>query len=702
MRRAATLLVLTLALTTLHGSTARADTAYALVIGVNQPLGQDTSTLSYADDDAILFHRLFAGVGHSTLLVAPDRPTARLHGAIPGVRPPTRANVERAIDEVLARVKRARKSGWRPRFYLIYSGHGDVKNNQGYLALADGRFTSRDLERLVLARSEALTNHVIVDACRSYFLVHDKRAGGKRRRAARGFHRSRNLARRFPNTGFLLSTSSAEASHEWAEFQAGIFSHEVRSGLLGAADIDLDGRVSYDEIWAFVRVANSRIPNERFRPRIYLRAPYRSGKRTLLNLRGFTGAAVTIPPGGAGRFLLEDKNGVRLADLHTASSHPVRLRLTDGRILGRPRGDRLYLHDLRRSREYLLDTGWKGQRPLAQLPGLASSYRPKGAAHEAFGRIFERPFSVDAYQIELQCTAARQQAADCPSYYCDRCRCQGCRLPRPPGPPQALPAPPTSLPPPPVSLVTSSALPPDKRRPWETIIELAVGFRGIQRSFELEAPSSQRHTSYDGPLAMALALDVEAYPAASWRGTPLADIGVSFRWFSVIGLKTVGNNLSIPTMVDQFDLGLLFRWILWDSPRSPTFKFGLEGGQLTFTLDSPAGFTDLPNISYTYMRYRFLELSYPIFRRGRSTFGVQGAFSYLHIFSTGDLEAPDRNGVGSSTTRAIEAELGARFGYLRLFSTVSFFYQRYFFDFNASSSASDEFKGFNLMFGCTY
>ena len=53
------------------------------------------------------------------------------------------------------------------------------------------------------------------------------------------------------NVGLLLSTSSARESHEWSGFESGVFSHEVRSGLYGAADADGDGRVSYAEIAAF-------------------------------------------------------------------------------------------------------------------------------------------------------------------------------------------------------------------------------------------------------------------------------------------------------------------------------------------------------------------------------------------------------------------------------------------------------------------
>src|SRR5437762_3404086 len=85
--------------------------------------------------------------------------------------------------------------------------------------------------------------------------------------------KSRSMSRKRPRVGLLLSSSSHRESHEWDGFEAGVFSHEVRSGLYGAADADGDGEVTYREIAAFVARADAAIPNERFRPQVYAHAP---------------------------------------------------------------------------------------------------------------------------------------------------------------------------------------------------------------------------------------------------------------------------------------------------------------------------------------------------------------------------------------------------------------------------------------------
>ncbi len=378
----------------LFPGTARADKVFSLVVGVNRPLNSGTQHLRYADDDAILHHRLLASLGESVLLVQPDPATSRLHGKVPGALPPTKKNIEAGLESLLSRARKARRSGHRVQFYFVYSGHGDVKNNEGYLALADGRFTSRDLADKVLARTGANVNHVIIDACRSYFMAFVRRAGGHRRKTRlKSAPGSQDLARRFPNTGFLLSTSSGSDSHEWEGFQAGIFSHEVRSGLLGAADVNRDGRVSYGEIWAFVRVANSGIRNQRFRPDVYMRAPRSDTTRPIMDMRSSRACSLTIPAKTAGRFSLESSDGVRLLDLHADTYASVTLWI--------PGHLRVYVRDVRRGKEYLLEPTRRHQL-LGTLFHRTSRYASKGAAHEAFSRIFSVPFTRLACSRELR------------------------------------------------------------------------------------------------------------------------------------------------------------------------------------------------------------------------------------------------------------------------------------------------------------
>ena len=369
-------------------ATSRADKVFSLVIGVNRPLGKDTKVLRYADDDAVLNHRLLSSVGYSVLLVTPDPATNRLHGKLSGALAPTRKNIEAALGDLFSRIREAHKKGEPTQFYFVYSGHGDDQNDQGYLALADGRFTSRDLADKVLARTGATTNHVIIDACRSYFMAFVRRAGGKRRKTRLAVRPDHDLASRFPNTGFLLSTSSGTSSHEWEGFQAGIFSHEVRSGLQGAADINRNGQVSYGEIWAFIQVANFSVRNQRFRPEVFMRAPGNDASRPMMDMRSSRAHSLTIPAKAAGRFSLENSDGVRVADLHPDGYAPVTLWI--------PGFSRVYVRDVSRDREYLLEPARRNQL-LATLFHRTSSYTIKGAAHEAFNQIFSEPFSRAAY-----------------------------------------------------------------------------------------------------------------------------------------------------------------------------------------------------------------------------------------------------------------------------------------------------------------
>ena len=66
---------------------------------------------------------------------------------------------------------------------------------------------------------------------------------------------SEDLAR-YPNAGFLLSTSDRREVHEWVGYRGGVFSYQVLGAMHGAADVDEDGVVSYAEAHAYVVAAN--------------------------------------------------------------------------------------------------------------------------------------------------------------------------------------------------------------------------------------------------------------------------------------------------------------------------------------------------------------------------------------------------------------------------------------------------------------
>lgn len=359
--------------------------AFALVVGVNQSFDPEQPRLRYADDDALRYRELFVALGARTLvLTRADENTARLHD-VRQVAAPTRAELTRAMTELAAAISEAKATGARTSLTFVYAGHGGVRNGAGYVSLEDGPLSGEALAELVAERTDADEVHVVVDACASFLLAYGRGPGGERR-ALEGFAVSSRLARN-PKVGLLLSTSSAAQSHEWEAFQAGVFSHEVRSGLYGGADADRDGQVSYREIAAFVQRANAAIPNERFRPRVYARAP--EGTPRLVDLRAGLARRVELDAKGH-RLVLEDGLGVRLADLHTAPGQTAQL-------VRPPRGTPLFLRTADGAGEWPLDEG----APVLSLEALAvraPAERHRGAAHEAFGLLFSLPFAAAQVQ----------------------------------------------------------------------------------------------------------------------------------------------------------------------------------------------------------------------------------------------------------------------------------------------------------------
>ena len=347
---------------------------FALVIGVNQSADPAEPTLRYADDDAALYFELFRGLGARTYLVTRlDDNTRRLHPqAAAEAILPRRAAFEQTSAQLWADVARARGEHVRTILYLVYAGHGSVSDGQGSIALEDTQLGGAALARLI-ERSGADEAHVIIDACYSFYLAYPRGPGG-RRRALSGLRQLGPLAES-ERVGLLLSTSSARESHEWEGFQAGVFSHEVRSGLMGAADADGDGRISYREIAAFVERANAAIPNERFRPDLYARPPRAS--ELLLDLEPALARHVVVP--GGAHFVLENADGVRLADVHGAAGRTTQLVLHKG-------APALYLREIGSTLEFHIPAA-PDVVELAMLEPAVARVAERGAAHEAFSRL---------------------------------------------------------------------------------------------------------------------------------------------------------------------------------------------------------------------------------------------------------------------------------------------------------------------------
>lgn len=374
---------------------------FAIVIGSNSTGDPAVQPLRYADDDAVQNATLLGQLGAQVvLLVDLDRQTRALYPELEA-SPPTIAAVQAAMATLNRLMDEARARGKTPVLYFVYSGHGDVQHNQGLIHLDDGSL-QRDQFLTLMASSRAAINHVIVDACKSYFFIFERGAGSERRPLRGGLVRE---TKGLPaNTGVLLSTSAAVDSHEWEAYQGGIFSHQVRSALRGAADVDGDGRVTYEETAAFVWTANSAIPNQRYRPIFFARAPskrYSSGA-LIADLRDATGDHLIIGPGIDRRMYVENSRGLRLLDAHPGQGQRVDLLIPELRPM--------FVREP--------DTGMEAEVPkgsriiLSELTLHASTAQARGAEHVAFSLLFAHPFdaaAVASYRVRPEETLAEER-----------------------------------------------------------------------------------------------------------------------------------------------------------------------------------------------------------------------------------------------------------------------------------------------------
>ncbi|MEZ4270478.1 MAG: caspase family protein [Myxococcota bacterium] len=369
---------------------------FALIIGVNNSQDFDLPPLEFADDDASRYFDLFRALGARTFVLAGlDANTARLHPqAVAEAVLPNRANLHRAVKYVSEEIARAKRHGIRTVLYVIYAGHGRTENGEGFVTLVDGWLGGRELRRDIIAAADADLTHVIVDACNSYYLARGRGPGGQRR----GINDFSDFGEGWAaNVGFILSTSSAEESHEWTAIQSGIFSHEVRSGLYGAADADRNGRVTYGELSGFIERANKTVPNARYRPRVFVQAPAQG--HTLLDLRDAMNNRLEIQGSAGDHYLFENNQGVRIAEFHNSREQDVRL------VRSRASGP-LFLRRVGGSREYFIPDQ-PGALNIADLKTKRSRSRGRGAAHESFKRLFEVAF--DSSYVPVKITSASPQ-----------------------------------------------------------------------------------------------------------------------------------------------------------------------------------------------------------------------------------------------------------------------------------------------------
>ena len=322
---------------------------FALVVGSNETKSKEQRALRFADDDAARVAELWLELGAEVelLTVFDQSSQARFPELVKRAEQPTREEFDAAWARLQAKMQAASDAGREVELTIYYAGHGDVgPDGQGFLTLANGdTLTRSDLFTQLLGASPADHNHLIVDACKSEQFVLSRGewqadAGPQDYGDSVRDYLDGNHLGAHPDTGVILAHSADQQTHEWERWSGGIFTHELLSGLRGAADLNGDGSIEYSELGAFVSAANSGVDDPRARLEVAVRPPRGDERAPLLTHERVSEQRVLLLAGAdRGRYSLEDAGSRPTCACPRAMCSCTATQLT-ARVRARPRSTR--------------------------------------------------------------------------------------------------------------------------------------------------------------------------------------------------------------------------------------------------------------------------------------------------------------------------------------------------------------------------
>ncbi|AGC46021.1 ICE-like protease [Myxococcus stipitatus DSM 14675] len=279
----------------------------ALLVGVNDG-GPGRAKLRYAVTDANSFGQVLEELGG----VQPQDRLMMLEGDRPAL--------ESALARFKAMVAAAKSPGGRTEALIYYSGHSDEEG----LLLHKDRFGYREL-RQALEQLPADVRIAILDSCASGTLARQK--GGVRRPA---FLVDASTAVR--GHAILTSSSEDEVSQESDRIGGSFFTHNLVSGMRGAADATGDGRVTLHEAYQFAfhetlaRTERTRGGAQHPAYDIELAG---TGELVMTDLRT-TSAVLVVGEGVEGRLFIRDQPGRLVVELNKLAGRSTELGLQPG------------------------------------------------------------------------------------------------------------------------------------------------------------------------------------------------------------------------------------------------------------------------------------------------------------------------------------------------------------------------------------
>ncbi len=281
---------------------------YSLIIGANNG-GPSRDILKYAVKDAESFESILHRIG------GVDRTNSTI------LRNPRKNEIISKFNSVLSKINRDRKLGRRTEFIFYYSGHSDEES----LFLGKEKMYYSDISRRI-KQMPSDVKIAILDSCSSGAFTRTK--GGKKK-APFLVDSSFNMK----GYAFLTSSSADEVSQESDRIQGSFFTHYLNTGLLGAAEMSGDKRITLNEAYQYAYSATlSRTEKTRGGPQHpnYNIQMNGTGDVVMTDINN-SPALLSFGEDISGRLFIHDSNERLIAEIIKPAGRKIQIGLEEGK-----------------------------------------------------------------------------------------------------------------------------------------------------------------------------------------------------------------------------------------------------------------------------------------------------------------------------------------------------------------------------------
>ena len=283
---------------------------FALIIGANNG-GLKRVRLRYAATDAQSVSKVLTELGgiskeNYVMLIEPDR-----------------SKILSSLGHLANIIKTKKSLFSRTEFILYYSGHSDEEG----LLLNSELFSYSELRQSIKSLP-ADVQIAILDSCSSGALTRGK--GGKHLQPFLF-----DVSSKVKGHAFLTSSSADEAAQESDKIGSSFFTHYLISGLRGAADMNMDGRITLNEAYQFAfsetlaRTEKTRMGAQHPAYDMQLAG---TGDVVMTDIRS-TKAGLVLHEKLYGRLYIRDKHGKLIVELNKLPMRSVELGLDSGNYI---------------------------------------------------------------------------------------------------------------------------------------------------------------------------------------------------------------------------------------------------------------------------------------------------------------------------------------------------------------------------------